>query len=332
MMETGEKETIDHDALFKRLLKTFFIEFLQLFIPSLVAHIVPESVTFLDKELFADMLGKERREADIVARARFQDSDIYFLLLCEPMSYAQSNFPARLLLYLALLYKEYGLIVYPIVVYSYDEPLRQEPDSLNFVFPNKTVLTFDYDVVQLNRLYWEDFMDAPNPIASALMCRMKFDAKDKVKVKAACMKSMLSLNLNFEEMSLIAGFVNSYIKLTPDESLEFVRATADIAPSLREKKMLLTNYWQEKGLEEGLEKGLEEGLEKGLEIGATTTLQKMTLRHAVRCVGSISEELEGMIRRLSLTDLEDLQEALYDFTQIGEIENWLNKRIAKARE
>lgn len=58
MMETGEKETIDHDALFKRLLKTFFIDFLQLFTPSLFAHIAPESVTFLDKELFADMLGK----------------------------------------------------------------------------------------------------------------------------------------------------------------------------------------------------------------------------------------------------------------------------------
>ncbi len=328
MMETGEKETIDHDALFKRLLKTFFTDFLQLFVPSLVAHIAPESVTFLDKELFADMLGKERREADIVARARFHDSDIYFLLLCEPMSYAQSNFPARLLLYLALLYKEYGLIVYPIVVYSYDEPLRQEPNNLSFVFPNKTVLTFDYDVVQLNRLHWEDFMDSPSPIASALMCKMKFDAKDKVKVKAACMKSMLSLNLNFEEMSLIAGFVNSYIKLTPDESLEFVRETAELTPSLREKKMLLTNYWQEKGLEEGLEKGLEEGIQ----IGASTTLQKLTLRHAIRSVGSISEELEGQIRRLSLIDLENLDEALYDFTQIGEIENWLNELVVKARE
>ena len=197
------------------------------------------------------------------------------------MSYAQSNFPARLLLYLALLYKKYGLIVYPIVVYSYDEPLRQEPDNLSFVFPNKTVLTFDYDVIQLNRLHWEDFMDSPSPIISALMCKMKFDAKDKVKVKAACMKSMLSLNLNFEETSLIARFVNSYIKLTPDESLEFVRATSDLTPSLRKKKMLLTNYWQEKGL--------EEGLDKGIQIGATTTLQKHTLRHAIRCVGSIPE-------------------------------------------
>ncbi len=91
--------------------------------------------------------------------------------------------------------------------------------------------------------------------------------------------------------------------------------------------MLLTNYWQEKGLQGGLKKGLEEGIQ----MGANTTMQKLTLRHAIRCVGSISEELEGQIRRLSLTVLEDLDEALYDLTQIDEIENWLNERVAKAR-
>ena len=51
-------------------------------------------------------------------------------------------------------------------------------------FPDFKVLEFNYQVIQLNRLNWRDFLDKPNPVASALMAKMDIAPKDRPKVKA----------------------------------------------------------------------------------------------------------------------------------------------------
>lgn len=51
---------IDHDRLFKELLTTFFIEFVDLFAPDMSEYLEPDSITFLDKELFIDLTAGER--------------------------------------------------------------------------------------------------------------------------------------------------------------------------------------------------------------------------------------------------------------------------------
>jgi hypothetical protein len=46
---------IDHDRLFKELLTTFFVEFLDLFLPEVCAYLEQDSTEFLDKEVFTDV-------------------------------------------------------------------------------------------------------------------------------------------------------------------------------------------------------------------------------------------------------------------------------------
>lgn len=41
---------IEHDRLFKELLSTFFLEFLQLFLPQVARQIEPASIHFLPQE------------------------------------------------------------------------------------------------------------------------------------------------------------------------------------------------------------------------------------------------------------------------------------------
>ena len=60
---------VDHDRLFKELLTTFLVEFIALFFPTVAEYLEPGSITFLDKEIFTDIPGGERREADIVFAA-----------------------------------------------------------------------------------------------------------------------------------------------------------------------------------------------------------------------------------------------------------------------
>ncbi len=61
---------IDHDRLFKELLSTFFVEFIELFFPDVMADLEPESVTFPNLEVFTDVTAGERYETDLLAQAR----------------------------------------------------------------------------------------------------------------------------------------------------------------------------------------------------------------------------------------------------------------------
>ncbi|KAF0233087.1 MAG: hypothetical protein FD167_4702, partial [bacterium] len=61
----------DHDKLFKQLIQVFFLEFLELFFPEVLNYLDKDSIVFLDKEIFSDIASGERRELDLVAKARF---------------------------------------------------------------------------------------------------------------------------------------------------------------------------------------------------------------------------------------------------------------------
>jgi hypothetical protein len=199
----------DHDRLFKELLTTFFLDFLELFLPEVVAFVDADSIEFLDKEVFTDVTSGEKYEADIVARVRYRGQETFFLIHVEKQSYDQAEFPRRMFHYFARFDAKYSLPVYPIALFSYDKPLRQEPNIYEVTFPNRTVLRYEFDAIQLNRLDWRDYINRTNPVAAALMAKMKIALNDRPKVKAQCLRLLATLRLNPARMQLIFGFVES---------------------------------------------------------------------------------------------------------------------------
>lgn len=150
---------MDHDRLFKELLSTFFVEFIDLFRPDIGAHLDRDAaVVPLDKEVFTDVTLGGKHEVDLLMRAKFRGNDAFFLVHVENQSTAQSDFPKRMFRYFARLTEKYDLPVYPVVVFSYDTPTRPEPDRFVVAFPGETVLQFKYRVIQLNRLPWRRFV------------------------------------------------------------------------------------------------------------------------------------------------------------------------------
>lgn len=113
---------IDHDRLFKELLSTFFLDFIDLFFPEVRAYLEPDSLAFLDKELFTDVTAGEQYEADLVAKVRFRGQESFFLIHIEHQSEARGDFSKRMFRYFARLYEKYALPVYPIALFSYDAP------------------------------------------------------------------------------------------------------------------------------------------------------------------------------------------------------------------
>lgn len=321
---------IDHDQLFKELLSTFFIEFLALFFPDLRAYLDEDCIEFLDKEFFTDLLTGERREADIVVKAKFSNQDSFFIINLENQGRPGADFGERLFFYFVYLRQKYHLPVYPIVVFYHNSPLKQQPEAFRIDFPDRQVLEFRYGVVQLNRLHWRDFVTHKNPVASALMAKMKIAPPERPFVKLECLRLMTGLKLNKAKMRLISGFVDSYLKLTAQEQEIFEQEVVKIEPRRRKRVMELTTSWKKEGMKEGVVIGEKRGMEKGEKLGKQREAVKLVLIMLKQRFGNLSEDVRTRVAHLSLHQLENLTKAVFDLGDVEALISWLDKVAAKS--
>jgi hypothetical protein len=307
---------IDHDQLFKQLLSTFFLDFLDLFVPELAIHIDRNNLEFLPQEYFTDIVEGERRAMDLVVRVNLRRrpnepevGKVWAIINCEHQSNSEANFQRRLFFYFAQLHRKYLEPVYPIAIFSFDEPQRQEPDRYRVRLPGLDILEFNFLRIQLNQLNWRDFLKQKNPVAAALMAKMKIDKKERAKVKVECLRSIATLKLDPARVSILSGFVDSYLNLTAVEEVDFEREVASIKKeSEKEKVMQIVTSWMEQGIEQGEQK---EAL-------------RLVSRVLIRRVGELNAEVNDRLQQLSVSQLEDLLDAALDFSRMGDLTSWLD--------
>ncbi|OYD93167.1 flagellar assembly protein H [Nostoc sp. 'Peltigera membranacea cyanobiont' 210A] len=296
---------IDHDRLFKELLTTFFWEFIELFFPEITAYLERDTISFIDKEVFTDVTAGEKYETDLVVKARFRGQESFFLVHLEHQAYYQEAFDLRMYRYFARLYEKYALPVYPIALFSYDSPKKAETNFHQVAFPNKVVLQFNYDVIQLNRLNWREYLQQQNPVASALMAKMNIAPKDRPRVKSECLRLLATLQLDPARTQLISGFIDTYLRLNAQEEEIFQTEIAQFEPTQQQVVMQIVTSWMEEGIQQG-------------EL-------KIIQRQLTKRIGVITPELQEELRGLSLTHLEDLAEALLDFSTEADLVAWLQQ-------
>ncbi len=68
---------------------------------------------------------------------------------------------------------------------------------------------------------------------------------------------------------------------------------------------------------------MEEGIERGIEQGRKQGELALLNRQLNRRFGSLSSQLQQQIENLSIPQLEDLGEAMLDFTSVADLEAWL---------
>lgn len=71
---------------------------------------------------------------------------------------------------------------------------------------------------------------------------------------------------------------------------------------------------------------MEEGLQQGRQEGKQEEALALIMRQLPRRIGTVETQLQTQIRQLSLTRLEDLAEALLDFSQPADLVNWLDNQ------
>jgi hypothetical protein len=142
--------SIDHDQNFKELISTFFLEFLQLFLPKIAAQIDPNSITFLQQEYFADLVEGEEKVIDLLIEVKFAGQDTTFIVHLEAQATSRSRFNRRMFHYFATLDRCHDKPIYPIVIFSFDQPYRPEQNKYIVEFPDFKVLEFRFHTIQLN--------------------------------------------------------------------------------------------------------------------------------------------------------------------------------------
>ena len=278
----------------------------------------------------------------MVVKARFQDEESYFLINVEPFADDRGEFGRRMFRYFARLWEKYNLPVYPILVLSFKYPLKRQSSNFQISLPDLEVINFQYRVVQLNQMNWRDFVDRPNPVASALMSKMKIAKKDRVKVKAQCLRLLVSLSLNPAKMQMISGFVDTYLDLSPLEEIEFEEEIRKFSQPIQEGVMQITTSWMRQGLEQGIAQGLEQGIAQGLERGLERGIEQgiaqgleqgierekvLIIRLLKRKFGDegINVDLEARIMALKIDVIERLGEEILDFSTVEDLVKWLKK-------
>jgi hypothetical protein len=191
-------------------------------------------------------------------------------------------------------------------------------DRCVVAFPGLEVLSFKYRAVQLNLLSWRDYIEIDNPAVTTLACKMDTAPQDRKTVKFECLRRLLAYGLEPRRLSFLVGFVETYLRLAPDEEKEVRDRLMELDPS---KKEILKMFWTHSH-----EQGWQEGLVQGVRQQAIAQLERIARRRA----WVLDERTMHRISSLSAGDLDELSDAVLDFTDQDQLERWLSRLIPSA--
>lgn len=296
------KGVAPHDEAFKKLLQTFFAEFLELFFPEVNELLDYRHTRLLMQELLVDVVGEEARILDLLVETRYRATDAYILVHLEPQSYRQDDFHERMFIYFSRLFERHRRqhkLVIPIAIFTSDQA-RDEPDTYAMEIPGHEIVKFRFLKVELRGQDWRKFVDSDNPVAAALLAKMGYNERDKKQVRLAYLRMLLRLGRKLDDarLALVMSVADVYFNPDPkqDEAMlrDLGKQDPEGAKAFMEMKDLVP-MWKRWGYEEGIEKGREEGrlqlirklLEKGFdpdEVAATLELPLDEVRKAERPV------------------------------------------------
>ena len=168
---------------------------------------------------------------------------------------------------------------------------------------------------QVERLYLEDLLHQDNLSPNLALLRLIVTPKDQAGLAARKILNSVSTEAEFQlKLDLVESIlVNKFTQLTLEEIQKML--------NLKEADITQTRFYQEV-LEIGEKKGLQQGVQQGE--------ANLTIRLLKRRCGNLTAIQEQKVRSLSISQLESLGEALLDFQNMSDLENWLqdNRRLS----
>jgi predicted transposase YdaD len=273
--------------------------------PTLWAHWVTNDDTVQVQEMLNSELQWIERESDILLKA-YSPQWGDFILLNELQLRYDARMPWRMRAYAGLVEEKYGLPVYPVVV----NILRPGPTITiaNRYESNIMGITAhqDYRVINL----WE--IEAEVVFAQNLSSLLPFVPILKGGDSENSLRQALVRLRNDEVLADLEPLLSFFASFVFDIPLVQQMMRWDMT-------VLQESPWYNQILQEGLQKGRQEGIQEGLQKGEADLL----IRQLKRRLGLLSEDQLAQIRQLPISQLENLGEALLDFTDMADLEQYL---------
>ncbi len=301
---------MDKDQIYKVLIQNFFKEFMELFLPYLAERIDYSSAEFLMQEMFTDLPKGKRKKLDLVVKIKFlgEDEEKIIIIHIEVEGKKQQGIARRMFKYFAQLYLRFEKDIIPIVIFVDDHKWKEDVDREYLISYDEQYLNFRYKKIKLKDLNYKQFLNSKSPLAHALMVKMDFDKKERVRLKAEVLRLILTGQIDEARQSILLNFVEECMVLKLFEEQTF-KKLIDEKEDYKEIKHMVTIYE-------------EKGIQKGIQQGAVHLL----IQQIIQKFGPISEEIEKKIKSINkLDELDELGIALLDIKSLEEFVAKLDK-------
>ncbi len=262
--------------------------------PDLIAELIPGIPSDCEFEYSAPVLKEKETRLDGLLTPTSNNSDVPLIFL-EAQMQRDPKFYSRYFQGIFSYIDQYeisrnwrGLLI-----------LLNKRLELGSELPHRNLLNS-----QVERLYLEDLLHQDDLSPNLALLRLIVTPKDQAGLAARKILNSVSTEAEFQlKLDLVESIlVNKFTQLTLEEIQKML--------NLKETDITQTRFYQEV---------LEIGEKKGLQQGEAN----LTIRLLKRRCGNLTAIQEQKVRSLSISQLESLGEALLDFPNMSDWENWL---------
>ena len=318
--EDDDPERRQHDLVLKTAIEHFFGDLVRLTEPDFAARVDLDNVEFLPQESFSDFPSGRRRIADVVAKLTSNDGERRIVLVqAEVEDDFRTAMDKRSFFYFMYLRIKYDLPVLMIVVFLKGGQEALEMREFVDEAEGVEVCRFRYVALCLSQNRAEDFVDRPQPLASALAAFMK-SGWDPVEKKLRCLRAIRHADVDEARRFILATIVELYVELDEAQTRRY-EAVLEQEGNKEVRDMVIT--WEDalassraEGKTEGKTEGKAEGRAEGF-IEATRSHIVRVLERRLKTVPAFVGEKLDAIR--SLKRLEEILDQAVVVSSVDEL-------------
>jgi predicted transposase/invertase (TIGR01784 family) len=181
------------------------------------------------------------------------------------------------------------------------------------------------------RIYLEDLTQETNSLGISII-QLILASEKKAPKLARKLAEKVEQETNTDLRDNVVEFIEAVLlykfpKLSRQE-VEAMFTHSDLKKTRVYQEAILegVQIGEQRGLQIGEQRGLQIGEQRGLQIGEQRGLQRQSailLRQLTRKFGKVSVRTKSQISKLSVAQLEDLAEAIFDLQTIADLNDWL---------
>lgn len=340
---TMNRDSDQYDSPWKEALEVYLPSILELCFPDVANAIDWNSpVEFLDKELQKVVrdaaLGVQR--VDKLVRVKLRDGiEEWILVHVEVQHRPDIQLPLRVYQYHHRVRDRFGRRVLSLAILADEQPdwrpSRYEESILGcrvqFDFPICKLLDL---VAVAQRTVARGKPSAVIVLANWAAQQTSQDTMERSRVKWDLTRRMFEAGFGKKDVLELFRLIDWLLGLPSELEQDFKQKVrhyeeSTFMPYVTSIERLAKEEGRSEGWNQGREEGREEGRQEGRQEGREEGRAEIVLRLLRRRWEPLPAGMEERIRVLSLEQLADLAETIFDFTLLAEVETWLSTHAGR---